>query len=256
MRLFAIFKSYPKSLEVTEFAGAMIRSLSEIKIEIGIKVEVEIGMEISSIFLASLLVAFSGAIMPGPLLTVTINESLRRGFIAGPLIVTGHAILELVLVILLSLGFGTILNYSIVKGLIGLVGGSFLIWMAYGMLKEARRGDLELSLVSEKNTRAMNPIILGITVSASNLYWVLWWVTVGISSLVVAGQSGFWGAVSFYTGHIMADVIWFCLVSAAIARGRHLFTPKVYRAILWVCGLFLIVMAVYFIISGLRFFVS
>lgn len=42
--------------------------------------------------------------MPGPLLTVTISESSQRGFIAGPLLIAGHAILELVLVIAFLLG--------------------------------------------------------------------------------------------------------------------------------------------------------
>ncbi len=42
--------------------------------------------------------------MPGPLLTATISESSQRGFIAGPLLITGHAILELVLVIAFLLG--------------------------------------------------------------------------------------------------------------------------------------------------------
>jgi len=50
-----------------------------------------LSMELSVIFMTSLVMGFSGAIMPGPLLTVTINESLRRGARVGPQIVTGHA---------------------------------------------------------------------------------------------------------------------------------------------------------------------
>ena len=42
----------------------------------------------------SFVIAFSGAIMPGPLLTITIGESVKRGARAGPLIIVGHAILE------------------------------------------------------------------------------------------------------------------------------------------------------------------
>ena len=42
----------------------------------------------------SFIVALSGALMPGPLLTVTVGEAARRGFWAGPLIMVGHALLE------------------------------------------------------------------------------------------------------------------------------------------------------------------
>ena len=52
----------------------------------------------TAIFFASFGLAFSGAMMPGPLLTVTISESPRKGFITGPLLILGHAVLEVALV--------------------------------------------------------------------------------------------------------------------------------------------------------------
>jgi len=45
--------------------------------------------------ITSFVVALSGALMPGPLLTVTVGEATRRGFWAGPLIILGHGILEM-----------------------------------------------------------------------------------------------------------------------------------------------------------------
>lgn len=212
-------------------------------------------MELGSIFAASLIMGFSGAIMPGPVLTVTINESLRRGFKAGPLIILGHAFLELLLVILLLFGFGNVLGVPLIQGLIGLVGGCFLLWMASGMIKDARKKDLDLSFDSiQPEKRSMNPVLLGLTTSGSNPYWFLWWATAGISSLMLAGKNGIWGSASFYLGHIASDFIWYSMVSGAVATGRKLFTPRIYRIILWVCGLFLVGMAGYFIYSGIRFF--
>ena len=52
-------------------------------------------------------------------------------------------------------------------------------------------------------------------------------------------------------GHILSDHSWFSLVSLAVASGRRVLTPGVYRGLIVVCGMFLWVMAVLFIASGL-----
>lgn len=61
-------------------------------------------MVLWGIFFSSFLIGFSGAMMPGPMLGVTISGSLKRGWIAGPLVVLGHGILELMLVIAMISG--------------------------------------------------------------------------------------------------------------------------------------------------------
>ena len=49
------------------------------------------------LFFSSIVIALSGAMMPGPMLTVVVTETPRHGARAGPLVVLGHGILELVL---------------------------------------------------------------------------------------------------------------------------------------------------------------
>jgi len=65
-------------------------------------------LEMAAIFSASFTLALSGALMPGPLFTITISESARRGFRAGPLLMVGHALLEVVLVAAVVQGLGLI----------------------------------------------------------------------------------------------------------------------------------------------------
>jgi threonine/homoserine/homoserine lactone efflux protein len=43
------------------------------------------------------LIGLTGAVVPGPMLFATIEASLRRGWIAGPLIVLGHAAVEVLI---------------------------------------------------------------------------------------------------------------------------------------------------------------
>ncbi|MHB8781619.1 MAG: LysE family transporter, partial [Candidatus Geothermincolia bacterium] len=60
-----------------------------------------------------MLVGLSGAMMPGPLLTVAIDESYRRGFSAAPRLVAGHAVLEGAMVVLVGLGLEQVVDNDI-----------------------------------------------------------------------------------------------------------------------------------------------
>ncbi len=87
-----------------------------------------------TIFASSFVIALSGALMPGPLLTATISESSRR-VSAGPLMIAGHAILELALVVALFLGLAPFFQMPAVFAVSALAGAVILIWMAAGMLR-------------------------------------------------------------------------------------------------------------------------
>jgi threonine/homoserine/homoserine lactone efflux protein len=62
--------------------------------------------------------------MPGPLLTVTISESSRRGMMTGPLLIAGHALLEMTLVLALIMGLAPLLKLEPVFIIIALAGSA------------------------------------------------------------------------------------------------------------------------------------
>lgn len=85
-------------------------------------------------------VGFSGAMVPGPLFTLTVAETIRRRWLVGIPLIAGHAILETLLVVGLTAGLGTFLVQPAVMATIGLVGGAMLWWLGYGTVKDAWRG--------------------------------------------------------------------------------------------------------------------
>ncbi len=206
-------------------------------------------MELLGLFVTAFLVGFSGAVMPGPLLTVTVGESVRRGFWAGPLLSLGHALLELALVAALAMGLAAFFTGGVLR-LTGALGGIILAWMGWGMAKEARAGRVSLSLsVTPENlkSRRLHPVLAGALVSISNPYWTLWWATVGLGYITYSLQWGSTGLAFFFSGHVLADFVWYGLVAAACAGGRKVFSDATYRALIAICGVFLIFLGGYFI---------
>ena len=186
---------------------------------------------LATIFISSFVIALSGALMPGPLLTATISESSQRGFITGPLMIAGHAILELGLVIVLLLGLAPFFQLPVVFVASALAGAVILLWMAFGMFRKLPT--LSLSLES-KQTKLNHPMISGIVMSVSNPYWIIWWATIGIGYIFYSWHFGLWGIV-FFTGHILADLAWYSFISAAVAGNRNVFDGPLYRVLIALC---------------------
>lgn len=201
------------------------------------------------------IIGFSGAMMPGPVTTLIVTETARRGFIAGPLITIGHVLLELVVVVALFFGLGDLLKQNAVAGTIGLLGGFFLLWMGFDIIRNAWQGKVSLNLKpGDRNARASgNPVVAGVLTTIANPYWLLWWATVGAAYLITFRAFGLAGVVAFYIGHTLADWVWNDVVAFVVATGRRAMSDRVYRGILVVCGAFLIGLSFYFVSSGIDF---
>ena len=202
-----------------------------------------------TIFASSFVIALSGAMMPGPLLTATIGESSRRGFMAGPLMIIGHGILELALVIALLLGLAPFLNQDRVFAGIALSGAGILIWMAVGMFRSLP--SLSLSFEASQQQRG-HLVLSGVLMSIANPYWTIWWATIGLGYILHCMRFGAWGIFFFFAGHILADLAWYALISGAVSKGRRFLNDRLYRGVIGVCAGFLVVFAGYFVYSGVN----
>jgi len=199
-----------------------------------------VAADLARVAMDSFLVALSGALMPGPVLAVTLAGSRRHGFWFGPLVVLGHGLVELPVVVLLALGLGAVLGTAWIVTGIGYVGAAALGWMAVGLLRQARWPQ---EAEGGEGGARLGAVGAGALTSMANPYWYLWWVSMGAVLLAGAAGLGWAGVAAFFVGHIAADLAWYSVVSLGVARGRRYFQGRAYKALLLVCALALAIMA-------------
>jgi threonine/homoserine/homoserine lactone efflux protein len=206
-------------------------------------------LALGTVFLTSFLLAFSGAMMPGPLLTATISESARRGGLTGPLLILGHSMLELLMVVALLFGLAPFLNSDAVFAVIALTGAVILFAMAVGMFRSLPGLRIDWD---ERRKRSGPLLSAGIILSLSNPYWTIWWATIGLGYLLTCRSLGVAAVIAFFIGHIAGDFVWYSAVSVLVSKGRHLLSDRIYRGLIGVCASFLACFACYFVYAGVN----
>lgn len=207
------------------------------------------------LFWSSFLIALTGAMMPGPVLTATIGEATRHGARAGPLMILGHGIVEALLLGLILAGTMVWLVEPRAQAVLGIVGGVALVAMGLATAFSARASAGVWGEVSASGPPpAHGAVLMGIVTTCSNPYWYLWWATVGLAYASRSLQSGLIGLTAFFSGHILADLGWYSLVSVGVAGGRRWLSVRGYCVVLVCCGAALMGLGLWFAWTGIRHF--
>jgi threonine/homoserine/homoserine lactone efflux protein len=200
----------------------------------------------------SFLTGLAGAIMPGPLLVATIEQTILQGFRAVIGLMCGHAILEAVIILLLYYGMREFLARPRVRGLIGLIGGAALLFFGMEMLRGASSLTLDLAHAGHATYNFPMLILMGVAISAMNPYFTGWWVTVGLGQSAHLQLRTPGEYLSFYVGHEASDFAWYALIATFIVTGRQWLTNGMYQGLVIFCGALLVLLALLFIFLGTR----
>ena len=213
--------------------------------------------EVYQIFVGSMIVAFSGALVPGPMLTLVISSVARKGFWTSFFIVVGHSLLELVVVIGFFLGILKFLDNPLITKIIGLLGGIFLLYIGIDIIVSIFKKKFTIDFKSVLKQRTITGkstgtvILKGILISLMNPYWYIWWISIGAAFLLKSVKFDIPGVSSFYVGHISADFIWYLFIGFLVNTGRRFFNQKIYNSILIACSIFLFYLGIRFIIDAI-----
>ncbi len=186
--------------------------------------------------------------MPGAITVAVLNAGLRTQF-AGALVAIGHGIVEFPLMFLLFLGMGVALENELVRAWISLIGGAFMLWLAYLALIGLKKTDDSSSFLNQSH-----PIWLGIILTATNSFFLLWWATIGLSRACIAREFGIHIFIVFAGLHWLCDLIWFTILSSASFKGARLMGGKLQKGIIVICGMAMFVFGLRFIYESFNLF--
>ncbi len=213
-------------------------------------------MTLPLLFAFSFVVGFGAVVTPGPVSTAIVTESARRGFVVGPLVCTGHILLEFVMVAPIALGLSAGVNTPAITTTIALIGGALLLWMGGSMTWDAIKGRITLPKpgVDEKLLSNWQLLGLGMGATIINPFWYAWWITVGATYLAFPQVQAFGlaGLLAFYFGHIAGDYLWDSILSGVVGGGRKWITDRLYKWIIVACGAYLIYLGGVFLSTPFR----
>jgi threonine/homoserine/homoserine lactone efflux protein len=220
------------------------------------------------IFSFSFVVALTGAMAPGPLLTYTIIQAARQkrsGYLVGLFVIAGHAAVELILILFIMTGFSYLIKNPFIIKTIGVIGGAVLFLFGLSLFHDLIRGNVSLAFLNPtpsggpevkpevKKEKRNRPVLGGALISMSNPYWWVWWGTIGLALMTQLNVSiENWPTFAvFFIGHQTGDLLWYLFVSTLAFTGVRFLNKKIYYGILGLCGAFMMIFGAYLGLSPL-----
>jgi threonine/homoserine/homoserine lactone efflux protein len=159
-------------------------------------------------------VSFSGVIAPGPMFAVTLAKSYKSPW-AGTLMSLGHAVVEVPLILLIYFGFARFFENEAVQIALAMTGGGMILWMGISMFTD------RFKVIRHGKDLSYPAFVAGITMSALNPFFLLWWATAGSLLIMQFLDFGIKGLVILTAVHWSCDLVWLTLVSQFIYRTHH-----------------------------------
>ncbi len=204
-------------------------------------------MDIIFLFFTGFVVGITGAMVPGPLTFFTVSETLKTDRHAGLKIVSGHIVIEAVIIGIIFLGFYRFFNSDIFLKLVSYIGGAALILM--GIILTANIS--KFRICGKDSRKGFNKGLFagGMLFSIASPGFIIWWATIGISTIAKALLAGIAGVAVFILGHWMADLSWYWLVSFVTHKGKTYLNDSSYQNLVRVFSVLLILLGVWFLVS-------
>jgi threonine/homoserine/homoserine lactone efflux protein len=185
-------------------------------------------MQVLDFAIAVVIISASGVMAPGPLFTANIAHGMKEGTKGGMKMAIGHTIVEFPLVILLGIGVFSLEVFPEFRATISIIGALTLFVFAGIQIKTTIQ-----KKESKTTHQKHSALITGITFSALNPFFIIWWLSVGfklISDAIL--MWAFAGILILFALHIWMDFAWLGSVALLAKKSSKIISNKNYKIIM------------------------
>jgi threonine/homoserine/homoserine lactone efflux protein len=189
----------------------------------------------------------AAGVSPGPLLAVTISETLQHGKWEGIKVAVSPLITDLPIILAVLFVLSHLTGYNSVIGIIAFFGAAYLLYSGMESLK-VKKGDFEL------NVEKKDALKKGVIVNFGNPHPYIFWLSIGGPIIYKSFSIHVWATILFITGFYILLVGSKVAVTLIVEKSKSFINSKYYFSIIRILGIAQIAFGLTFIKVGLNSF--
>lgn len=192
-----------------------------------------------------MVLGLSAGVAPGPLLTLVISETLRRGAGAGVRVALAPMVTDLPIILLSVFVLANLSEYHGILGLVSIAGGVFVLTMG---IEGLRCKGIDAPL-AEAGTGSL---ARGVLANALSPHPYLFWIGVGAPLMTKALRTDLFSPLAFLAGFYACLVGSKIAVALLVGRSKSFLRGKAYVLAMRLLGLALVALSVFLFRDGIR----
>lgn len=196
--------------------------------------------------LFGMIIGLATGLSPGPLITLVVSETLKKGKKEGIKVAISPLISDTPIILFVLVILSRVAERKFLMGVISLLGTCFLIYLGLSNLRTNIKE-------SEDHLGKDNTLLKGITTNLLNPNTYMFWLAIGGPRILEGAQPDFSVAIHFIFGFYMMLVGSKTAVAIVVDKSKTFIRSKYYVYIIRVLGVLLIVFALTFVRNGLEF---
>ncbi len=195
-----------------------------------------------------IVLGLAAGISPGPMLALVISETLRHNRTEGMKVAFAPLLTDTPIVLLTLFVISKLSNSDTVLGVIAILGGLFVSYLAYESIKTK---GLEYEIQGQKPQSIRKAIMANMF----NPHPYIFWLTIGATTIFNARQASITALIAFVAAFYVFLVGSKVGVALIVDRSRDFLKNKAYIWTMRILGLILFGFAVFFFKDGLEFLI-